>query len=71
MIITDSATLWCFAIRRSAKATPTDCVATLVKGVAKAGPASGASALGLACESRLAANVDKLTELAIIMLKEH
>jgi hypothetical protein len=27
--------------------------------------------LGLACEARLAVNVDKLTELAIIMLKEH
>ena len=59
MIITDSATLWCFAARRSAKA------------MAKAGPVSEASALGLACESRLAVNVDKLTELAIIMLREH
>ena len=39
--------------------------------MAKAGPASEASALGLACEARLAVNVDKLTELAIIMSKEH
>ena len=30
-----------------------------------------ANALGLAREVRLAVNVDKLTELAIIMLKEH
>ena len=49
---------------------PTDCVAPLDKGVARAGPASEASALGLACEARLA-RPDKLTELAIIMLKEH
>ena len=27
--------------------------------------------MAIACESRLAVNVDKLTELAIIMLKEH
>jgi len=51
--------------------TPTDCVAPLDKGVARAGPMSAANALGLACEARLAVNVDKLTELAIIMLKEH
>ena len=80
----DSASLWCFAARRSAKrkghslvehcnavagqhrdaprvslSTPTDCVAPLDKGVA------------IACEARLTVNVDKLTELAIIMLKEH
>jgi len=57
MIITDSASLWCFAARRSAQAM--------------AGPMSEANALGLACEARLAVNLDKLTELAIIMLKEH
>jgi hypothetical protein len=39
--------------------TPTDCVAPLDKGAA------------IACEGRLAVNVDKLTELAIITLKEH
>ena len=39
--------------------TPTDCVAPLAKG------------LTIACEARLAVNVDKLTESAIIMLKEH
>ena len=39
--------------------TPTDCVAPLGKGVA------------IACETRLAVNVDKLTELVIITLKEH
>jgi hypothetical protein len=49
---------------------PTDCVVPLDKGAARAGPASEASALGLACEVRLA-SPDKLTELAIIMLKEH
>jgi hypothetical protein len=32
---------------------------------------SEANALGLVCEARLAVNVDKFTELAIIMLKEH
>jgi len=32
---------------------------------------SAANALGLACEARLAVNGDKLTELAIITLKEH
>jgi len=58
-------------------------VAVLDKGVAKAGPASGAqpvsvanalaaaSALGLAGEVRLAVTDDKLPELAIITLKEH
>jgi len=45
--------------RRVSLSTPTDCVAPLDKGVA------------IACEARLAVNVDKLTELAIIMLKEH
>ena len=49
----------------------TDCVVPLDKGTARAGPASEASALGLACEARLAVNLDKLTELAIIMLQEH
>ena len=44
---------------RVSLSTPTDCVAPLAKGVA------------IACEARLAVNVDKLTELAIIMLKEH
>ena len=39
--------------------TPTVCVAPLDKGAA------------IACEARLAVNVDKLTELAIITLKEH
>ncbi len=39
--------------------TPTDCVAPLDKGWA------------IACEVRLAVNVDKLTELAIIILIEH
>ena len=39
--------------------TPTDCVAPLDKGWA------------IACEARLAVNVDKLTELTIIKLKEH
>ena len=38
---------------------PTDCVVPLDKGVA------------IVCEARLAVNPDKLTELAIIMLKEH
>jgi len=37
----------------------TDCVVPLDKGVA------------IACEARLAVNPDKLTELAIIRLKEH
>jgi hypothetical protein len=44
---------------RVSLSTPTDCVAPLAKGVA------------IACEARLAVNVDKLTDLAIIMLKEH
>jgi len=44
---------------RVSLSTPTDCVAPLAKGVA------------IACEARLAVNVDKLTELAIITLKEH
>lgn len=39
--------------------SPTDCVAPLDKGAA------------IACEARLAVNDDKLTELAIITLKEH
>jgi hypothetical protein len=38
---------------------PTDCVVPLDKGVA------------IACETRLAVNPDKLTELAIIMLGGH
>ena len=84
MIITDSATLWFFAARRSAQAMartlvkhcnaaaehhrdahrvslsrPTDFVAPLAKGAA------------IACEARLAMSLDKLTELAIIMLKEY
>ncbi len=44
---------------RVSLSTPTDCVAPLDKGSA------------IACEARLAVNVDKLTELAIITLKEH
>jgi hypothetical protein len=56
---------------RVSLSSPTDCVAPLDKGVARAGPASAASALGLACEARLAVNDDKLTELAIITLNEH
>ena len=44
---------------RVSLSTPTDCVAPLDKGRA------------IACEARLAVNVDKLTELAIIMFKEH
>ena len=56
---------------RVSLSTSTDCVVPLDKDVAKAGPASEASALGLACEARLAVNVDRLTELAIITLKEH
>ncbi len=38
---------------------PTDCVAPLSKGAA------------IACEARLAVNLDKLTELVIIRLQEH
>ena len=56
---------------RVSLSTPTDCVPSLAKGMAKAGPASEASALGLACETRLAVAVDKLTELAIITWVEH
>ncbi len=56
---------------RVSLSSPTDCVAPLDKGAAKAGPASEASALGLACEMRLAVNDDKLTEHVIISLKEH
>ncbi len=44
---------------RVSLSTPTDCVAPLDKGTA------------IACEARLAVNVHKLTEFAIIMLKEH
>ncbi|HBE91236.1 MAG TPA: hypothetical protein DDW55_01445 [Gammaproteobacteria bacterium] len=44
---------------RVSLSTPTDCVAPLDKGAA------------IACEERLAVNVDKLTELAIITLTEH
>jgi hypothetical protein len=46
-------------VLRVSLSTPTGCVAPLAKGVA------------IAYEARLAVNVDKLTELAIIMLKEH
>jgi hypothetical protein len=44
---------------RVSLSTPTDCVPPLAKGAT------------IACEARLAVNVDKLTELAIITLKEH
>ena len=44
---------------RVSLSTPTDCVAPLAKGIA------------IAYEARLAVNVDKLTELAIITLEEH
>ena len=44
---------------RVSLSTPTDCVPPLDKGVA------------IACEARLAVNVDKLTELAIITWIEH
>ena len=44
---------------RVSLSTPTDCVPSLVKGMA------------IGCETRLAVNVDKLTELAIITLMEH
>ena len=44
---------------RVSLSTPTDCVPPLGKGMA------------IACEVRLAVNVDKLTELAIITLIEH
>ena len=56
---------------RVSLSTPTGCVVPLAKGVARAGPMSAANALGLAFEARLAVNVDKLTELATIMLKWH
>jgi len=39
--------------------TPTDCVAPLDNGLA------------IACEARLAVNVDKLTEFIVIILREH
>jgi hypothetical protein len=44
---------------RVSLSTPTDCVAPLAKGLA------------IACEARLAVNVDKLTELVIVTGKEH
>ena len=44
---------------RVSLSTPTGCVVPLAKDVA------------IAFEARLAVNVDKLTELATIMLKEH
>ena len=44
---------------RVSLSTSTDCVVPLDKGVA------------IACEARLAVDVDRLTELAIITLKEH
>ena len=46
------------ALRVSLSA-PTDCVVPLGKGTT------------IACEERLAVNADKLTELAVITLKEH
>ena len=94
MIIEDSASLWCFAVRRCAQAMArslvkysnaaagphrdalrvclsqsTDCVAPLVNGAARAGPASEASALGLTCEARLAVNSNKQTEFSIIIVE--
>ncbi len=56
---------------RVSLSTTTDRVAPLGKELARAGPASKASALGLAGETRLAVNVDKLTEYVIVTLKEH
>ena len=47
------------AALRVSLSTPTDCVSPLGKGAT------------IDCEARLAVAVDKLTELAIIMLKEH
>jgi hypothetical protein len=44
---------------RVSLSSPTDCVPPLAKGTT------------IACEARLAVNDDKLTELAIITLKEH
>ena len=43
---------------------PTDCVPPLGKG-------PGLQKQAIACEARLAVNGDKLTELAIITMKEH
>ena len=100
MIITDSASLWCFAARRSAKvmaipltstgtklrdttgrplrvslSTPTDCVAYMDVGEGREQEALSFVPLdkgvAIICEARLAMNFDKLTELAIIILKEH
>jgi hypothetical protein len=91
MIITDSASLWCFAARRSAKAmaTPLPSAAPIVGALGDAAAEHHRDALrvclspppdcvailatggAIACEARLAVNVDKLTELAIIMLNEH
>ena len=44
---------------RVSLSTPTDCVPPLDKGIT------------IICEARLAVNVDKLTESAIIMLKDY
>ena len=49
---------------RVSLSTPTDCVAPLGKGHCL-------QRLAIACEARLAVSIDKLTELAIIALKEH
>ena len=46
-------------VLRVSLSTSTGCVVPLAKGVA------------IACEARLAVDVDRLTELAIITLKEH
>ncbi len=46
-------------------------VAVLDKGTARAGPASEASALGLACALRLVAKHHRSAESVIIRLKEH
>ena len=48
----------------------TNYVAPLARGTARAGLASEASALDLACEAHLAVNLDKQTELAIATSKE-
>ena len=45
--------------QRVSLSTPTDCVSPLDKGMT------------IACEARLAVGVDKLTESAIIMLKDY
>ena len=50
---------------RVSLSTPTDCVAPL----GNKGPCLQRRAI--ACEARLAVSIDKLTELAIITLKEH